>query len=482
MTIYQILNEMNESNSSNYKLEVLKKYKDNLLFKRVLKMTYDKVQYTFGVTMKNVRAGSSENTQSLDWALDILENKINTREVTGNAAISTVENILEQLSESDRSVFERILGRDLKINCGKTQINKVHKDLITKPIYQRCDTYNKKTASKINFKNGAFIQKKADGSFRAFNNADSVVTSTSRSGEDYVYPLHFEQLSAYRNGNYIGELTVIMHDGLLPYFQEKLRKTKEEDEKEAIEKVLSTYAEYKEQNKEYILPRGFGNGILNSLDVPHEYVLLELWDYVTDEEYSNAARKIKNTKTYEERFNELKSIVTETKNIRIIETYTVYSIQEALKLTSDFMNMDYEGSILKDKDAVFKDGTNAQQLKLKLCISVEMRIIGFHEGTKGTKREGKVGSIIFGNDEGTIKGKCSGFSDDFLDEISANREKFLDKIIEVEFNDLSKASGNNYWALSHPRFIEIRNDKTETDTLERAFQLKEMAMQLGSVK
>ena len=485
MTINQILNEINESNSSNYKLDVLKKYSDNLLFKRVLKMAFDKVQYNYGIgrlTLSRMEDLFREETLSLEEALDFLEFKLSNRELTGNAAISELNKVLCNLSPESREIIEGIIKRDLRINCGKTQINKVHKDLITKPIYQRCDTYNKKTAFKINFKNGAFIQKKADGTFRAFNNADSIVTSTSRSGEDYVYPLHFEQLSAYRNGNYIGELTVIMHDGLLAYFQEKLRKTKEEDEKEAIEKVLSTYSEYKEQNKEYILPRGFGNGILNSLDVPHEYVLLELWDYVTDEEYSNAARKIKNTKTYEERFNELKSIVTETKNIRIIETYTVYSIQEALKLTSDFMNMDYEGSILKDKDAVFKDGSNAQQLKLKLCISVEMRIIGFHEGTKGTKREGKVGSIIFGNDEGTIKGKCSGFSDDFLDEISANREKFLDKIIEVEFNDLSKASGNNYWALSHPRFIEIRNDKTETDTLERAFQLKEMAMQLGSVK
>ena len=167
MTINEILNEMNESNSSNYKLDVLKKYSDNELLKRVLKMTYDKVQYTFGVTMKNVRAGSSENTQTLDWALDILENKINTREVTGNATISTVENILEQLSDSDRIVFERILGRDLKINCGRTQINKIFKDLITKQIYCRCDIYGQKTAKNINFNSsGAIIEKKSDGTFK----------------------------------------------------------------------------------------------------------------------------------------------------------------------------------------------------------------------------------------------------------------------------------------------------------------------------
>ena len=50
--------------------------------------------------------------------------------------------------------------------------------------------------------------------------------------------------------------------------------------------------------------------------------------------------------------------------------------------------------------------------------------------------------------------------------------------MEVQFNDLTKAEGNDYYALSHPRFIEWRNDKNETDTLEKAFQLRQMAMEL----
>ncbi len=481
--IHEILKEINESNSSNYKLEVLKKYKDNALLKRVLKLSYDRVCYNFGIgktTLQKMNLDTSNNFLiTLTDALDFLENELATRKVTGNAAIDALQKIFSSLHVDDRLLLKKIIERDLRINCGKTQQNKVFKDLITQPIYMRCDVYSKKTASKINFKNGAFIQKKADGTFRAFNNQDGSVIATSRSGEDYTYPIHFEELSKYPNGNYIGELTVIMHDKLIPYFQEKLRKSKTDEEKESIIKILDEYSEHKAENKEYILPRGFGNGILNSSDVPNEYVLLELWDYVTDTEYSNAANKIKNSKTYAERFKELKSIVTETKNIRIIETYIVHNIKEALKITSDFMNLGFEGSILKDSSSVFRDKTNPQQLKLKLCISVEMRIIGFHEGTKGTKREGKVGSIIFGNDEGTIKGKCSGFSDTFLDEISANREAFLGSIIEVEFNDLTKATGNTYYALSHPRFIEIRHDKTETDTLEKAFQLREMAMNLS---
>jgi hypothetical protein len=107
-----------------------------------------------------------------------------------------------------------------------------------------------------------------------------------------------------------------------------------------------------------------------------------------------------------------------------------------------------------------------------------MRITGFQEGTPGTKREATFGAMIFENDEGTIKGRCSGFTDKQLEDFNSRREELIGKIIEVQFNDLSKARDSDYYALSHPRFIEIR-EKDETDTLEKAFELRQMAMELS---
>ena len=51
---YKILQELNLENGSNYKLDVLRKYKDQEELKQVLKMTYDKVAFTFGISMKNI--------------------------------------------------------------------------------------------------------------------------------------------------------------------------------------------------------------------------------------------------------------------------------------------------------------------------------------------------------------------------------------------------------------------------------------------
>ena len=47
--------------------------------------------------------------------------------------------------------------------------------------------------------------------------------------------------------------------------------------------------------------------------------------------------------------------------------------------------------------------------------------------------------------------------------------------MSVQFNDITQARTNDFYALSHPRFIELRDDKNSTDTLERVLELKEMA-------
>ena len=53
--ITNIINELNENNSSNYKLEVLRRHKEDLLLQRVLKMAADKAVYNYGVGKKTLK-------------------------------------------------------------------------------------------------------------------------------------------------------------------------------------------------------------------------------------------------------------------------------------------------------------------------------------------------------------------------------------------------------------------------------------------
>lgn len=432
----KIINQLNESNSANYKLQVLKEHSSNELFQKLLKMTYCTVSYTYGISLKRVRdinEDEHKGQESLENALRTLETQFATRNWSGNLAHEMLEELLLSLSADDAEVLRRVIDRDLKINIGKTQINKVFKNLIVDLPYMRCGVYSDKTSKKISFP--AILQEKADGTFRSVVVQGTSVKFFSRSGEESFFPNLASLFGNLSDGVYMGELLV-----------------------------------------KGITDRADGNGQINSDNPPHDKIYIQLWDYIKLEEWSAGKSDVR----YIDRLKELKyELPSDDTFIQLIPTFVVKSIQEALQKTSEFMSEGKEGAILKDCDTPFKDGTSATQLKLKLCIDASVRITGFTEGSKGTKREAYFGAITFENDEGTIKGQTSGFSDAQLKDFNSRREELIGKIIDVQFNDLTKARDNDYYALSHPRFLQIRDDVTKTDTLERVLELKEMAMQLG---
>ncbi len=439
-TIPNIIEELNLDNGSNYKMDVLRKHKDNETLPRVLKMTYDKVSHTYGITMKNIKTDKYIGTttiMSLERALDILENEFCTRAVTGNDAIDRLENVFASLRPEDGLIIKGIIDRDLRINMGRSNINKVFKNLIVKPPYMRCGIYTTKTAKKINFP--GLVQLKADGMFQAVTVDQGLVTFTARSGEERELVHLVNDFKSLEDGVYIGELLV-----------------------------------HGEPN------RALANGIINS-DGSKENVYMQLWDYVTLEEYSRGKDK-KNKTFYVDRFAKLESIIENSpeiqldSNIVVIETHRVNNIKEAMSHTSRWMALGLEGAILKDDKNLFIDHTSPTQLKLKLEIDAEVRVTGFTQGKIGTKREATFGALTFENDEGTIKGQTSGFTDKMITELHNNRELYIGRVMTVQFNDITKGRDNDYYALSHPRFIEFRDDKNTTDTLERVQESREMAM------
>ena len=430
-----ILNELNKSNSSNYKLDILKKYKGNSELKKLLELTYNRNKYNFNVSKNciikdNPSILESNGSKTVDELLSALE-ILGEGTIRGNEAHQFVCNHLKCLDNDNKEIFLNVLGRDLKIGLNVKSINKVFKNLIPKPNYMRCAVLSEKTLKKINFP--AFIQLKMDGTYREIHVADGQVTGKTRSGEEYFNPVLFKEMENFPNGYYTGELTI---DGE---------------------------------------SRFTGNGLINSLNPPYEKITFTVWDYLTDEDY------LEKSKTpYYSRFESLSDIIEKhnSNRVKLVPNHEVNSIDEALKYVSDWMEQGLEGGVLKDKNNVFKNGTSGTQLKIKLKVDAEMRITGFTDGTIGTKREGKIGAIQFSNDEGTIKGQCSGFSDEELDLFTKNKDNLIGRIISVEFNDLVKSENNDYYALSHPRFIEIRNDKDETDTLDKVIQLRDMAKSL----
>ena len=432
--ISDFLSELNESNSSNYKISTLKKYQNSEIVKQLLKLTYDKNNFNFGMSRTRLlgilnESNFPEGIDKIDDYLDLLQE--NSGKLSGNSAKEFYSLLLQKLTEDSRVILLNILGRDLKCGINIKNINKVFKNLIPKPNYMRCAVFSEKLVKKIHFP--AMLQLKMDGTYREFNVSNGTVSAKTRAGEEYQNEVLFDILKSFPDGYYMGELTI---DGE---------------------------------------SRFTGNGLINSLNPPLDKIIFTCWDFLTFDEYTG---KVKTS--YIDRFNRLQNLIEsrDFKQVKLVENHVVNNVSEALKQVSLWMSEGLEGGVLKDFNNTFKNGTSNTQLKIKLKVDAEMRITGFTEGTPGTKREGKIGAIQFANDEGTIKGQCSGFSDAELEEFSKNKDSLVGKIISVEFNDITKAENNEYYALSHPRFIEIRNDKNETDDLKKVIQLRDMAKML----
>ena len=436
--IIEILKEINESNSTNYKLSVLKKYKDNTELAKILKYTYDCVSYVYGVSKKSILNFPSNDSETDRFTyprmFDLLE-KLADRTFTGHKALSVCRDFIDHTLPERADLFLKIISHDLRLNISTKTINKVWKDLIQKPHYCRCDVFGTKSSKNIHFP--AIIQLKCDGTYREALVADGKVTFRTRSGEPSFNPVLEKEMANLENGVYTGEWTIGNAD-------------------------------------DPSANRSEGNGLINSDNPPYEDIIFTVWDKLTVDEYNCSGE----SRIYGERLNHLKDILnnSDVNHIKVVPSYEVNDIKSALEKVSQWMSNDLEGGVLKDINMLFKNGTSKQQLKIKLKVDAEMRITGFSNGTG--KRQGKVGAIIFENDEKTIRGKCSGFSDKEMGDFTQNKELYIGKIISVEFNDLIKAEGHEYYALSHPRFIEIRKDKDETDSLEKVKKLCEMAKNL----
>jgi len=564
--MYKIIKRLQNIQGTNDKIKFLKE-NDNEELKILLSMTYDRIKYKYNIRLTNIPEEiNNTETINLMTAMNKL-NKLVDKTYTGDKAKEYLIDILSNVSKENQYLIKCIINRDLRIDMGRSTINKAYKNLISKQLYAGCNTYRvgnivQKQDNKLNklldldtiddniifivknhqvdiksdnflskdkekklkdiikfYPNGtykkvdlnntsikkgtshyikfpALVQKKNDGAYREISYFNNKVEIHSRSGILYHYHLienYIKKLNDKFNGYLISELTMKMSDELIEIILPKLRDLDKKDGTSLEIDYINEWKKYKKENKEMILPRNISNGLLNSLedkmkknedktftDLIEKHIIIDIWDYVTEEDYKLALMKDKKNQPkikYKKRFEQVKEIVKmiNADNIRVTEYKEVNSLKEATDFASNQMKMGFEGAILKNYYMIFKDGKSNDQLKLKLKCECEMRVTGFIEGTKGTEREKTFGSMTFSNDDNTIKGSVSGFTDKELIYFNKNREQTIGKIISIEFNDLTKARGNDYYALSHPRFIEIRNDKNNTDNLKTVFEILESA-------
>lgn len=454
MTIKKIFDEIAAESSTKLKQEILTKYKDNETLKRVLYLANSKrVKYYIKQIPDYTTNGINGD---LTAALKDLS-RISDREVTGSDAAELLKNTLAGLSADDAYIVERIIEKDCKIGMGTTYMNKVFKDLIEDTPYMGAVSFDEKKARDI-FKGGktGFSQIKMDGRYCNAIIRSGEVELESRQGEPTTLKgaLFLEELAKFEDCVLNGELTIdgvsrYESNGIIASLIDIIGKRHERSQKDNAKKLAAF--ENKHGNIEEWLRR----------------IRYTVWDTITVNEYFD-----KKSKTpYYVRLNNAEKLIalSDAKMVRLIESKPVKTYGEAMEhfqevLATEVDGVPQEGTILKAIDGEWKDGKPTWQIKLKIEMNVDLKIVGFNYGTKGTKNENVISSLVCESSDGLLVTQPQGLKESDMKFITANQNNLLGSIIEVKCSGLSNDVTGSY-SLMYPAFKGFRDDKNVADSL-----------------
>lgn len=492
--ILTILNSIANTGSTNHKLLTLNNHADNEILKRVYRLAYHP-QIQFGIKkIPEYEQSSGSLTVNIEHALNVLENTLAKRVVTGNAAIVLLQDILKTLSPNDAEVIKRIIKRDLNCGASATIANKVWKNLIPKQPQMLASAYSDKAIAKIKFP--AYAQLKADGA-RCFAEirGDSIedVKFLSRAGNEYyrlddIAQQLIDATKEYREKHPGG----VMVDGELVYVKKSKPKSYGLD-------FLMDNDDPKDENTVVLRSEsnGFANKSLkNTITIEEaKNMSFQVWDLVPlDIVYSEDGLK---SEPYQNRFHELTWCIDTSfhTNLIVIENTIVNNLEEAKTIYKNYVLQGLEGIILKNINAIWENKRSANQVKFKEEITVDLRIVDY---IPHTKEPNKIGSFVLESDCKRIKVKSgSGLTD--TDEIKTNELDEYGENIWVEIpieerSELNRARLFKFWeeikntiieikcngfttdekrkdsvSLFLPIILKLRSDKTETNTFAELF-------------
>ncbi len=463
MTIKQIFDEISAESSTKQKQVILSKYKDNETLKKVLYLANSKrVKFYIKQIPEYVKL-ELELTVPLTLAFLTLES-IAHREVTGNDAISLLQILLVNSTPDDAYIIERIIEKDCKIGMGTTFINKVFPNLIEKTPYQGCIPFDIKKAKALFAKGEKCLSEiKADGQYVNIIIREGDVEMCSRQGEPTILGENTltKELSLLEDCVLNGELIMkgiprLTANGMISSIIDYQLKFNERSPSENIKKYNTFHRE-----------KGM------SIDEATALIQLKVWDILEVEEYFAAVSK---TPRFE-RLIRLKNVIEDSENIKIIEHKLVHSFADAMNHFAEVLESGEEGTVLKSLTGTWKNGKPVHQIKLKLEMNLDLRVVGFNYGNTGTKNENVISSITCESSCGKLTTRAQGLTESMMEYVTENQENLLGTIIEIKCNGLSSnANGGN--SVFYPSLIKFRDDKDIANSFEECLDIQNAALGL----
>lgn len=457
MNIYEILEELKSNRSTNKKIEILSSHKTNETLKEFFRLSLSP-NINFYMK-KNIEYTIGNGNTTLEDSLQKLETIIACRKVTGDAATNFCRELMSNSTSNDDKVIRLVLDKSSGCDLGASTINKIWTKLIPEFPNLLASPFSEKLATKLDWKSGVYSQRKSDGGRVAIIvEKDGTVGVFSRAGNELNVHGFFDFLGEEFKGTVIdGELLSVLADG----------------------KFAS---------------RQVSNGIFNKCVrdtlsvVESESLHITAWDLIPLDDFRAGFSSLE----YQNRFDQLlekKTKILSSREISIIYSKIVHSLEEAQQHYNEERANGEEGTMLKDQSMSWEDKRSKLMLKLKAVETGEFEVIGYKEGVG--ELSGNLGSLNIATVDKKVISDMSGFSLRLRSEIYANligapvnyvmivggEEKTfiasvgdtdinIGSIIEVAYNAVVKGKKSETYSLFLPRFEKTRLDKTVANTFE----------------
>lgn len=448
-----IFDEISGEAGTNKKMEILAAHKTGphtALLERVLYLANSK-RVKFYIKQIPSYTTSGKNVKLKDAVEELTQ--LSSRKLSGSAGVAHLANILSSVSADDAYIIERIIEKDCKLGMGTTNINKIFPSLIENTPYMGAAAYKKELAQAIfeDKKNQgyAYSQIKMDGRYLNAIIRGGDVLLESRGGEPTIVTgaAFLNELKAFPDCVLNGELTI---DGVSRYDSNGIIASlisilgKKQNGKDVTKETI----EFEKEKKIKI------QTALNS-------IRLTVWDTITVDEYFDEV----SLTPYHDRLINLSKILkpANAKMVSFITTKKVYNFEQAIEHFQEMLAAGQEGTILKASMGTWKDDKPNWQIKMKLEMDVDLRIVSFNYGTG--KNANVISSINCESSDGLLVTSPCGMKEAVMKSVTANQTKLVGTILEVTCSGVSHDSSGNY-SLLHPRVKKFRDDKKTCDSLQ----------------
>lgn len=418
--------EINKENGRLYKQSVLRKYKDDPVIHRYLKIAFDPYA-VYGISTKKLNKSVGCNDITGVDSIFELFNYL-TRYNTGtDRVISLCQDFITNVEASDpvaARLLEKLICKDLVIGCDAKTINKEIPGLIP--------TFNVQLAQKFFEKPEKVIGKhfavttKIDGGRIIALKENGVVTFYTRAGQKYegLVDLEKEMQDLIPDNTCLdGEITILDNKGIpsKEAYKKAMKITRSDGEKHGLKMLVfdaMTAEEFKKQDCKF--------------------------DYVTrraDAELMLTAAQFK--------YFELLPIL-----------YAGDDTARILELLDEAIANQEEGVMINICDAKYEFGRTWNLMKVKKMNTLDLEIVGYEEGSG--RLAGTLGAIHVRYKNGNIVKVGSGFTDELRALIWLEPSDFLGKIVEIQYFE-ETTNADDGISLRFPVFKDFRPDKLTPD-------------------